>query len=351
LASALPDNPHIVIHGAGSIGCWVGAAWLASRLSVSFIGRPSVKAEIEANGLTVTDSEGRRIELRPDEVQFSTSAKELKRAGIIALCVKSNGTEAAAEEIKKFGRTDATVISFQNGVSNVDTLKAALPGLDVLHGMVPFNVARLGNGRWHKGVAGSLWAEDHEVTRKLAERIGKGPGRLTLSAEMKPVLWGKLLINLNNAVNALSGRTLLEQLSNRDYRRVVAASQVEALEMLDKAGIKPAQIGPIPPRLLPHVIGAPDFLFRRLVLRRQRIDANARSSMADDFAAGRPTEIDYLNGEVVRLAHKLGRQAPVNQTIVDLVRQAEAGVERTWSAKELRSHVLEGHRAVPGFGY
>ncbi len=344
-------GPHIVIHGAGSIGCWAGASWLASGLPVSFIGRPSVQQEIQHNGLTVTDSEKRRIELRPDELEFSTSPKELRRADIIALCVKSIGTEAAAQELKKHARKGATIISFQNGVSNVDQLKSALPGHDVLHGMVPFNVARLGNGRWHKGVAGSLWAEDHEVTRALKARIGNGPGRLTLADDMKSVLWGKLLINLNNAVNALSGLPLLEQLSNRDFRRVVAASQVEALEILEKAGIEPAKIGPIPPRLLPHVIGAPDFLFKRLVLKRQRIDSSARSSMADDFAAGRPTEIDFLNGEVVKLAKSIGRRAPVNEMIVSLVRQHELGVERTWSPRDLREHVLEAHRKVPGFGY
>ena len=351
MTTARAGDPKIIVHGAGSIGCWAGAAWLVAGLPVSFIGRASVQQEIEANGLTVTDSDRRRIELRPDEVQFSTSPKALKDADIIALCVKSNGTEAAAKEIARHARKNATVISFQNGVSNVDVLKAALPKATVLHGMVPFNVARLGNGRWHKGVAGSLWVEEHEVTRALAERIGNGPGRLTLAKDMKSVLWGKLLINLNNAVNALSGRPLLEQLSNRDYRRVVAASQVEALEILQQAKIEPAKIGPIPPRLLPHVIGAPDFLFKRMVLKRQRIDASARSSMADDFAAGRPSEIDYLNGEVVRLAHRLGRRAPVNEMIVNLVRQHELGVERTWSASDLRAHVLEAHKVVPGFGY
>jgi 2-dehydropantoate 2-reductase len=72
--------------------------------------------------------------------------------------------------------------------------------------------------------------------------------------------------------------------------------------------------------------------------------------MADDFAAGRPTEIDYLNGEVVKLAGMLGRRAPVNEKIVGLVKQAEAGVERRWTAKDLRDYVLEG-RAVAGFGY
>ena len=184
----------------------------------------------------------------------------------------------------------------------------------------------------------------------LNRRLVKGPGTLRLSDDMPGVAWGKLLINLNNAVNALSGRTLLEQLNDRDYRRVFAATQIEALELLDAAGIEPAKIGPFPPRLIPHVIAAPDWLFKRTVLRMQKISPEARSSMADDFAAGRPTEIDWLNGEVVRLAAKLGRKAPVNQRIVELVRQAEAGVERAWTGKDLRAHVLES-RAVAGFGY
>ncbi|HWT11730.1 MAG TPA: 2-dehydropantoate 2-reductase [Allosphingosinicella sp.] len=345
-----PGPPHIVIHGAGSVGCYIGATWLAAGLSVSFLGRQEVKDEIAANGLTVTDSERRRLEARPDEIDFSTRPKALARADIVALCVKSNGTAAAAREISRHARKGIAILSFQNGISNADALKAALPGFAVLRGMIPFNVARLGNGRWHKGVAGALWAEDHPVTRTLAERIGKLGGGLRLAADMEGVAWGKLLINLNNAVNALSGKTLLEQLSDREYRRVVAASQVEALEILEAAGIVPAQIGPIPPKLLPHVIAAPDLIFRNTVLKAQKIDASARSSMADDFAAGRETEIDYLNGEVVRLAHSLGRRAPVNERIVALVKQAEAGVELMWSAKDLRAHVLGG-RAVPGFGY
>jgi 2-dehydropantoate 2-reductase len=345
------NDPHIVVHGAGAIGLWIGGCWRLSGLPVSFIGREKVQREIAENGLTLTDGRGRRFEMRPVEVDFSVNPKQLKRADVIVLAVKSTGTEAAAKEIAKHGRKGATVISFQNGVGNVETLKHALPGFNVLAGMVPFNVAGLGNGRWHKGVAGDLWAEDHEITRRIKERVGDKPGKLILSDDMVGVAWGKLLINLNNAVNALSGRPLLEQLSDRDYRRVFAASQIEALEILKAAGIAPAKLGPFPPNLLPHIIGAPDWIFRRLVLKVQKIDAKARSSMADDFAAGRATEIDHLNGEVVRLARSIGRSAPVNEAIVALVRQAELGVELAWSAKDLRRYVLHGHRGARGFGY
>jgi 2-dehydropantoate 2-reductase len=200
-------------------------------------------------------------------------------------------------------------------------------------------------------VAGDLIAGESEATRALSEAVGDRTGRLKLAADMKAIAWGKLLINLNNAVNALSGLTLLEQLRERDFRRVVAASIIEALELLQLAGIEPAKIGPVPPRLLPHAMAAPNLVFNNLFLKFQRIDAKARSSMYDDLAARRPTEVDWLNGEVVKLAKSLGREAPVNQSIVELIKVAEVGVEKVWTPEELRWHVLQGRKIAPMFGY
>ncbi len=342
----------VAIFGAGSVGCFVGGAWAAAGVPVSFVGRERIGREIEKNGLTLTDHSGWRARLGPEQVDFSTRPNALAGADIIALCVKSNATAAAAKEIARHSKKGALVVSFQNGVSNFETLRSGLKTrFEAVAGMVPFNIAALGHGRFHKGVAGDLVAGDSPALRALAERIGDGPARLRLSDDMAAIAWGKLLINLNNAVNALSGRTLIEQLKERDYRRVVAASILEALGLLEAAGIEPARIGPVPPRLLPHAIASPDFIFNNLFLRIQKIDAHARSSMADDLKAGRATEIAYLNGEVVALAKKLGLQAPVNEAIVSLVCQAEMGVEHLWEPAKLRAHVLEGHKAAPIFGY
>lgn len=342
----------IAILGAGSIGCFIGGAWAAAGITVSFVGRDRIGRELAEHGLTLTDYSGWRARLAPEQVDFSTKPAALAGADVIALCVKSTGTAAAAKEIARHAKKGALVVSFQNGVSNVELLRSVLKTrFEAVAGMVPYNVAALGHGRFHKGVAGDLIAEDSPALRALAERIGGGPARLTLSTDMPAIAWGKLLINLNNAVNALSGRTLLEQLKERDYRRVVAASILEALGLLEAAGIEPAKIGPVPPRLLPHVIASPNLLFNNLFLRIQKIDVHARSSMADDLKAGRPTEIAYLNGEVVGLAKKLGRRAPVNEAIVSLIRQAEAGVELLWEPATLRGHVLEGHKSAPIFGY
>jgi 2-dehydropantoate 2-reductase len=341
----------IAVLGAGSIGCFVGGAWQAAGLDVSYVGRQAIGSAIAEHGLTLTDSSGWRTRLPPEQVAFATKPAALKNADVILLTVKSTGTEAAAKEISRHAGKGVTVISLQNGVSNAETLRGLLgKRFEIVQAMVPFNVAYLGNGRFHKGVGGELVAEDTPITRAIAEKAGNGPASLRLAADMPAIAWGKLLINLNNAVNALSGRTLLEQLRARDYRRVVAASIVEALAVLEAAKIEPAKIGPVPPRLLPHVIGAPDFVFS-VFLKAQKIDGKARSSMADDLAAGRPTEIDYLNGEVVKLGKKVGRPTPVNEAIVNLIRQREAGVEHLWSPADLRAHVLQGAEISALFGY
>ena len=339
--------PSIAFFGAGSVGCFVGGAWQAAGLPVSFVGRERTKKDVDEHGMTLTDGDGTRLHLPPGSVAFHTSPEKLGDAGVIALAVKSYDTEAAAKDIARHGRAGATVISFQNGVSNVQTLKQMLPGFDVIQGMVPFNVAYMWSGRWHKGVAGELVAEARPATLAIAAKIGRRPGQLRTTSEVEGLAWGKLLINLNNAVNALSGKSLLEQLSDRGYRRIVAASMVETLAILSEAGIKPAKLGPIPPDLLPYAIGAPDLLFRNTILKAQRIDPHARSSMADDIAAGRRTEIDYLNGEVVKLARTVRMRAPVNERIVSLIKQAEAGVERKWTARDLADVVIEGRDAPP----
>ena len=318
----------VAILGAGSVGCFIGGAWASAGLDVTLIGRPKISADVDEHGLTVSDYTGWQAHLPPGDVDYRCGPEALDEAEIIALTVKSGDTAAAAAQIAAHGRPGALVISFQNGVSNLDVLEQGLGGrFEVARGMVQYNVAYLGNGRFHKGVAGDLYADRRAGTRALADAIGEGPAALKLSDKMLPLAWGKLLINLNNAVNALSGRTLQEELKQGDYRKVFAASMREGLQLLKQAEIEPVAAGPVPIGRLSRIIGSPDWMFNRFFLKRWKIDAHARSSMADDLAAGRKTEVDYINGELVRLAERLQRAAPVNKAIVELVRKAEAGAE------------------------
>src|SRR5205085_9721953 len=116
--------------------------------------------------------------------------------------------------------------------------------------------------------------------------VAGGPAALKLSNDMLGLAWGKLLINLNNAVNALSGQPLRQEPRIRDYRRVFAAAMREGLRLLKRGGIAPAKVGAVGPALLPFVIGSPDWLFNNIFIRKWKIDAHTRSSMSDDLKHG-----------------------------------------------------------------
>jgi 2-dehydropantoate 2-reductase len=154
-------------------------------------------------------------------------------------------------------------------------------------------------------------------------------------SDFAAVQWGKLLLNLNNPVNALSGLPLKAELSQRAYRRCLALLIDEARAVLRVAGIRPAKVARVGPGLLPTLLRLPDALFTRVAATMLRIDPQARSSMWEDLQAGRRTEVDYLNGAVVKLAQSLGLKAPANERLVALMRAAEAGTQPALSGTAL----------------
>ena len=235
-------------------------------------------------------------------------------------------------------------MSLQNGVRNAATLRELLPGRRVLAGMVPFNVVRRGPGSYHRGSGGDLKIEHADAAAPFTEACQRADLACELRDDMTAVQWAKLVMNLNNAINALSGVPLQAELSQRAFRRCLAGAQREALALLKQAGIAVARLTLVPPRLMPAMLGLPDAVFRRLAGRVVAIDPDARSSMWDDLEAKRPTEIAYINGEIVALAERLGTRAPVNAGLVELIRAAEAGGKRDFDAAQL-AHALHSTTA------
>jgi 2-dehydropantoate 2-reductase len=334
----------IAVFGAGAIGCWVGGKLAGGGTKVTLIGRPRVLEEL-ANGLTASElDDGRDAELHGAVVPraaftATTDAAAAANADIVLVTVKSAQTAEAGATLASVLPPRATVISLQNGVRNADTLRTALPGRTVLAGMVPWNVTRQGPGHYHRGTSGTLMIEQSPAATPFVDACRAGHLPLATRSDMPAVLWAKLVMNLNNAINALSGLPLATELSQRAYRRVLAAAQREALRLLAAANQPIAKLTPVPPSLMPRLLELPDRVFTILARKTIAIDPHARSSMWDDLEAKRPTEIDYLQGEVVTLAKRLGRAAPVNAKLVDLVRAAEAGGRRNFSGAELAARI------------
>jgi 2-dehydropantoate 2-reductase len=201
------------------------------------------------------------------------------------------------------------------------------------------------------------------------------------AANFEALQWTKLVVNINNCVNALSGQPLVRQLSDHDYRlvsamvaevagvrtgsqrasllpdgnracaQIVAALMEEATGILARAGVKLVPLSPVlRPNVMPHILRMPNAVYLLLAQRALRIDPHAVSSMAQDLARGNETEIDFLNGEIVRLATALKAEVPLNRAVVDLVHRVEAerkGSPRL-SAQQIADAIgldLAAHRA------
>ncbi len=312
--------PTVLVMGAGNIGCWLGGQLQAVGAQVHLVGRPRMLQALGAHGLTLTDRDGGRLALPAASLRLYDAVPEGLKPDLVLLCVKSGATATAAAELGATLRAGTLVLSLQNGIGNADVAQAAAPKLELLRGMVPFNVAELGPGRLHRGSSGRLAAQSHLGLVPCLPWFDAAGLPLALHADMLPVLWGKLLLNLNNAVNALSGLPLRAQLLDADLRECTAALVSETLFLLKQAGIRPARVSAVRPGMLPWVLRLPTPLFRLLAGRMLRIDAKARSSMADDLAWRRPTEIDAIQGEVLRLAGRLNQLAPCNARMTQLMR-------------------------------
>jgi 2-dehydropantoate 2-reductase len=316
-------NPRrISILGAGSIGCFVGGMLARGGHHVSLLARPRIIDEINRNGLRLTSADGVDDLVAASRLKLSESPDVLGDAEIILVSVKSNDTPEAADLIARHGAPGAIVVSLQNGVSNAAVLREKLPGRAVLAGMVPFNVQALGEGRFHRATSGDIVVE--RDTADTAAMLSVAGLKLRASDNIASVQWGKLVLNLNNALNALSGLPVRAQLAQRAWRMVMAEQWAEALAVLRTAGIRIVSSTPVPASWTPVLLRLPDALFQAILGRTMTIDASARSSMSDDLLRGRRTEIDYLQGVIVGLAQQHGIDAPLSRRVVALIKQAEA---------------------------
>jgi 2-dehydropantoate 2-reductase len=315
------DRP-IGIAGAGSIGCFVGGMYAAAGYRVALLARPRVIDEIETNGLLLSSFEGFERNLMASQLTLSEDPSILGDAGAVLVTVKSADTGAVADAIARHAPPDAVIVSLQNGVGNVPVLRQRLPGRRVLAGMVPFNVVARGKGRFHRATSGDIVIERDDAG--TAGQLSVPGLKMRATPDIAGVQWGKLLVNLSNALNALGGLPLRQQLAQRSWRTLLADQMTEGLAAIRAEGIRPISSTPVPAGLTPHLLRLPDALFAALLGSTMKIDAEARSSMSVDLQRSRRTEIDYLQGAIIAIAERRGLQVPLSRRVVALIKQAEA---------------------------
>jgi 2-dehydropantoate 2-reductase len=315
------DRP-IGVAGAGSIGCFVGGMVAAAGRRVALLARPRVIEEIEGNGLRLTSFEGLERSIASNRLTLSDDPSIFGDAGVVLVTVKSADTPDIADIIARHAPSDAVIVSLQNGVGNLSLLRQRLPGRRVLGGMVPFNVIALGEGRFHRATSGDIVVEQDDGG--TADKLSVPGLKMRPTRDIAGVQWGKLLVNLNNALNALADLPLRRQLAQRAWRTLFADQIAEGLAAIRAEGIRPISSTPVPVSWTPHLLRLPDALFNMILGRTMKIDPEARSSMWEDLQRGRRTEIDYLQGVITAIADRRGLEVPLSRRIVALIKSAEA---------------------------
>ena len=305
--------PRLAVLGAGAVGCYFGGMLARAGAPVTLIGRPLHVEAIARHGLFI---DGLHFQQHL-QVAASTEISTARDAEVVLFCVKTLNTEEASSSLAPHLAPNATVISLQNGVDNVERVRSA-SNIDAFAAVVYVAAAMTAPGRVkHSGrgdlILGDLQggAREGEPRRRELERLASLFARAgvpcRVSNNVRGELWLKMIINCAyNAISAL-GRAQYHLVGENSWtRELMIKVTEEALEVARAAGVR-----------------LPDVDMVETVLKISESMASATSSTAQDLARGKPTEIDSLNGYLVRRGAELGVPTPVNQTLHALVKLLE----------------------------
>jgi 2-dehydropantoate 2-reductase len=300
----------IAIVGAGAMGSLFGAllAEAGEEVWLVDVWREHVAA-IQSNGLSVA-SEGsqRKIDLKATLDPAAAAGAQL-----VVIFVKSTQTAAAAATAAALAGNSGSVLTLQNGMGNAEALAEAVPADRIVVGTTSHGATLLGPGCIRHAGKGPTtigpWSDEPGAgrrARKIAQTLSGAAIDTEVVEKVLPILWGKLIVNVGiNAITALTG-ILNGQLLDLDSTRELSRSAVE-----EAVSIARFQDIAIREDAVSHVLEV------------AAATAANRSSMGQDVDKKRLTEIDAINGYVVREAKRLSMDAPVNETLTALIKTLE----------------------------
>ncbi|MDX3905538.1 MAG: 2-dehydropantoate 2-reductase [Pigmentiphaga sp.] len=293
---------NIAVMGAGAVGSYYGGMLAKAGHEVVLIGRPAHVAAVREHGLLLDmQSFNGRV-----PVNASEEAEAVDKADLVLFCVKSTDTEEAGRQIAPYLRPDAVVLSLQNGVDNAERLQALLP-VPVIPAVVYVAVEMAGAGHVRHHGRGELVLGPSTRSGAVTAALRAAGIPAEVSDNAIGELWAKLILNC--AYNALSA------IAQVPYGRLVAGPGV-----LDVMRDIVQECHLVADRLGVRVPGDTWEAVQRI----SRTMPTQFSSTAQDLARGKPSEIDHLNGYIVRAGERLGLATPVNRALHSLVRLLEA---------------------------
>ncbi len=313
----------IAVLGAGAIGSATGALLARTGHEVVLIGRPEVVERVRQAGLQVDGSLG------SFSVNLDAATRLDARPDLALLAVKTQDVEAAVRESRGY-LEGVPLVTMQNGVRSDSIVASLLPAEYLLSSVVQLTTTYLTPGqvtiveRGHLLLGRPTGPHDALVDRVAAMLDRAVP--TTVADDLVGAHWLKLLMNLNNAVPALTNLSLFEVTRDPFLRRLSVRIMREGAAVVDAAGIRLAPLDGVSPRTVRLLTRLPTPLASRVFASRAgRLGGGVPilGSTLQSLRRGKPSEIDYLNGEIVRRGRERGVPTPVNAKVVELVHDIE----------------------------
>ncbi|WP_456267461.1 ketopantoate reductase family protein [Kushneria sp. AK178] len=293
----------IAIMGAGAVGSYYGALLARAGHEVTLIGRTAHVEAVNRSGLILETASGHETL----DVTASTAVEALREAELVLFCVKSTDTEEAGTAMAPVIADSAVILSLQNGVDNAERL-AAILGRKVIPVVVYAAVAMAGPGHVRHHGRGELALGVSPMSEALAGLFERADIPTQVADNVTAMLWAKLVVNCAwNAVSAVTQKPYGALMAIEGTRELVASTVAECRAVAQACGV------PLPEDIEHSTLMIAEHM------------AEQRSSTAQDLARARPSEIEHLNGFIVRQGQAHGMATPINHTLLVLVRALEQG--------------------------
>ncbi len=302
----------ILIVGAGAIGSLLGARFIQAGYEVYFLDKNlSLVEEVKQDGIFIVELDGSITNITSVNI-FSSPDETKEKMDLVLFCVKSYATSEAVKTVvdSKIVDKNSLFLSLQNGIGNREILWEAFGKERTVVGTTSQGATLIGYGKIQHGGVGPTYlgtsASSPDVVRPIVELFEKSNLEVHVREDIEVILWEKLIVNVGiNAVTAIAGILNGEIFEFEPSRELSLGAVREAIEVAKALGI------PVREDMENYVIEV------------AKATSKNRSSMRQDIEGKRPTEIDAINGAIVRFGAEKNIDTPVNWVLTKLVKTIE----------------------------
>jgi 2-dehydropantoate 2-reductase len=312
----------VAVIGAGAIGGTIAGLLARAGHDVQVVARGEQLAALASNGLRLTGGWG-DFTVRVDAVESLTISPD------IAFLTTKAQDAAAALRVNAGFLVGIPVVVVQNGLEAITTAKRAAPRSDIVGALALYAVSYLSPGTISITTTGPTFLGGPVMPALYASKILGAVMPVELTDNFEGAQWTKLIVNHVNGLSAVTGLSVQEVIGDRRLRAIMTETMREAVRVARASDIEFAPLQGFSPRLLTALVRLPSSVGQLLpLLMKLRMGSRPNpGSTLQSIRRGQPTEIDYLNGAVVRRGAAVGVPTLVSAELVELVHEVERSGE------------------------